>query len=172
MFIDVRDILKASGLSKTVELEFTADGCGISDADAECSFDRPFEMKVELSNVKGMIRVKGRVRTVYEAYCARCLKPVRVPLDAGLDDGFVQIGALGPVSAEDAEVYEYSDKQIDIGLAIRNAVLLDIPIRHLCDEGCMSICQICGKDLNEGGCGCGGPSGDIRMDALKAFFDE
>lgn len=172
MLIDVRDILKASGLSKSVELEFAADGCGISGADTECAFDELFTVKAELSNVKGMIRVKGRVRTGYGAYCARCLKPVRVNLDVALDDEFVQFGSLGPVLAEDAEVYEYSDKEIDIGLAVRNAVLLEIPIRHLCREGCRSLCQVCGKDLNEGECDCGEPPGDIRLAALNAFFQD
>lgn len=171
MHIDVRDILKASGLSKTVELEVTAGGCGLEGAFDGCDFGEPVYITVELSNIKGMIRAKGRVRTGYMTYCARCLKPVHVNVDILLEDEYVPFGSLGAVTAEDAEVYEYSDKEIDISLAVREAVLLEIPIRQLCVEGCLSLCPVCGKDLNEGACDCARPAGDIRLAALNAFFD-
>jgi len=170
MLIDVRDILKASGLSKTVELEFTADGCGISESDSEFKFNELFKVKAELANVKGMIRVKGHVQTGYDSFCARCLKPVHINLSKDFDDDYVQYGTLGTVLAEDAEAYEYSDKEINIGLAVRDAVLLELPIRHLCSEDCKSLCPICGKDLNEGECGCEQPVGDIRFGVLNALL--
>lgn len=172
MLIDVRDILKASGLSKTAELEITAGGCGIAGTEGECEFSELFLVKAELTNIKGIIRAKGFVSTGYGTYCARCLKPVHIKIEREFDDEYVQFGSLGAVSAEDAEVYEYSDKEIDIGLAVRDAVLLGIPIRHLCREGCLSLCPVCGKDLNEGACSCGQPSGDIRLAGLAAFFED
>jgi len=171
MLVDVRDILKSSGLSKTVELECSAGGCDIAELDGECAFMDLFDVRAVLSNIKGIIRAKGTVKTVYITHCARCLKTLRVDLYKEFDDEFVQYGTLGPVSAEDAEVYEYSDKEIDIGLAVRDAVLLGVPIRHLCGEDCLSLCQICGMDLNDGLCGCEQPSGDIRLAALGAYFE-
>ncbi|MCL2059348.1 MAG: DUF177 domain-containing protein [Oscillospiraceae bacterium] len=172
MLIDVRDILRLSGLSKTVELELTAGDCGIGDAEAGVEFPEALYVKAELSNIKGMIRAKGAVRTGYVTYCARCLKPVHMGLEKEFDDGFVQFDALGPVSADDAEVYVYSDKEIDIGRSVRDAVLLDLPIRSLCSDGCLSLCPICGRDLNEGECGCEEPEGDDRFAALKGFFED
>jgi len=172
MLVDVRDILKSSGLNKTVEMAFSADGCDIVGSDGEYAFPELFNVRVTLSNIKGIIRVKGTVKTVYDAYCARCLKVFRVNLDKDFDEEFIQYGALGPVSAEDAEVYEYSDKEVDVGLAVRDAVLLEMPIRHLCSEACRSLCRICGKDLNDGGCECVQPSGDIRLAALGAYFEK
>ena len=170
MFIDVRDILKASGLVKTVDLEMTPDSCDISGADADCEFTEPLRVVAELTNIKGMIRVKGVVKTGYSTYCARCLKAVRRVVEKTFENEYVRFGSLGDVSAEDAEVFEYSDKEIDVGLAVREAVLLDIPFKHLCDDGCLSLCPICGKDLNEGACGCARSSGDIRFSALNNYF--
>jgi len=172
ILIDVRDILKLSGLSKTVDLEFTAGGCDITDFDDGCQFNDLFVVRAELSNIKGIIRAKGSVRTGYDTYCARCLKPVHVAVDKNFDDDYIQYGSLGTIPAEEAEVYEYSDKQIDIGIAVRDTVLLGIPIRHLCSEGCLSLCPACGKDLNEGECGCEQPVGDIRLAGLKAFYED
>jgi len=170
VLIDVRDILKSSGLSKTIELEFTAAECGIPEPGDGSCFSQPFHLKAELSNIKGIIRVKGGVKTMYDAYCARCLKPLRVTLEEDFDDGYVQYGTLGPVSAEDAEVFVYSDKEIDVGCSVREAALLGVPIRHLCGENCLSLCQICGKDLNEGDCGCERAAGDARFAALGALL--
>jgi uncharacterized protein len=172
MLIDVRDILKTSGLSKSVDLEISAGDMGISDVPGEVAFNESFRIKVELSNIKGIIRAKGTVRTVYDTYCARCLKPLREFIDKRFDDEYVRLGALGAVTAEEAEVYEYSDKEIDIGLAARESALLEIPIRHLCREDCRSMCPHCGKDLNEGGCECAPPAGDGRFAALRAYFDK
>ena len=170
MLVDVRDILKSSGLSKSVELEFAAAGCGITNDENGCVFSESFFVKAELSNIKGMIRAKGTIKSGYETYCARCLKTIHVDIDKEFEEEYVQFGSLSPVTAEEAEVYEYSDKEIDLGRAVRDAVLLDIPIRHLCSEGCMALCPMCGKDLNEGNCGCSQPIGDIRFDVLKDFF--
>lgn len=172
MLIDVRDILKESGLCKTVELEFTAEGCGISGSDGEAVFSEPFRVKAGLTNIKGIIRVKGSVSTGYDTYCARCLKPLHIKIDSGFDEEYVQYGSLGEVTAEDAEVYEYSDKEVNVGYAVRDAVLLEIPIRHLCGGGCLSLCPLCGKDLNEGKCACAQPVGDMRLAGLGAYFDK
>ena len=171
MLIDVRDILKSSGLSKTVELEFLAAACGIESNENDCEFSEIFYVRAELSNIKGMIRAKGSIATGYDTYCARCLKKIHVAIDRDFDDDYVQFGSLNPVSADEAEVYEYSDKEIDIGRAVRDAVLLELPIRRLCSEDCLSLCQFCGKDLNEGPCGCEQPVGDIRFKVLEGFFD-
>ena len=171
VLIDVRDILKASGLSKTIELETTADCCGIMDSETECDFGEAIHVKAELFNIKGMIRAKGNVRTGYMTYCARCLKSVHMEIFREFDDEYVRYGVPGPVSAEETDVYEYSDKEIDIGLSIRDAVLLDLPIRHLCSEGCLSLCPICGKDLNDGPCVCEEPIGDVRFEALKSLLE-
>ena len=167
MLIDVRDILKASGLSKAVELELTASGCGVTEFEKECVFDEPVYVSAELANIKGMIRVKGVVKASYSAVCARCLKPVRVEINKAFDDEYAPLGSLGEVSAEDAEVYEYSDKEVDIGIAVRFAILLEIPIRHLCSAECKSLCPKCGKDLNEGACGCSEQDWDTRFAVLQ-----
>ena len=171
MLIDVRDILKASGLSKTVELETTAESCGIKATETECEFNETFYVLVELTNIKGMIRAKGEVRTGYVTFCARCLKPVHATVRSEFDDEYVRYGVPGSISFEETDVYEYSDKEINIGYAIRDAVLLDLPIRRLCSEDCMSICPLCGKDLNDGPCRCEQPVGDIRFEALKTLLD-
>ena len=67
----------------------------------------------------------------------------------------------------DEEVYD--GKEIDLGAALREQILLALPPAPLCREDCKGLCPTCGKDLNEGECGCDRAVPDPRWDALKAL---
>ncbi|MDR3121514.1 MAG: DUF177 domain-containing protein [Clostridiales bacterium] len=155
-------------MTKRVELSLSAEECGIGDTD--CVFKEPVQVSAELTNINGIIRAKGFVRTGYETFCARCLKPVYCSIEKPFDEEYVGAGSLRGTRSDEAEVYEYSDKEIDISLAARDAVLLEIPIRHLCGEDCKSLCPVCGKDLNEGDCDCELRPADARFEVLKDYY--
>lgn len=70
---------------------------------------------------------------------------------------------------EDFEFSYYESDRIDLGGIIREQLLLEEPMKHLCREDCKGICQRCGKDLNEGPCGCVEAHHDARWDVLKGF---
>ncbi len=67
----------------------------------------------------------------------------------------------------DEEVY--SGKEIDLTRALREQILLSIPPSPLCSEDCKGLCPTCGKDLNEGECGCDRTVMDPRWAALKGI---
>ena len=50
--------------------------------------------------------------------------------------------------------YAFSGEQIDLGLMLEDNLVLSLPSRHLCGQTCAGLCPKCGKDLNEGPCGC------------------
>jgi uncharacterized protein len=52
---------------------------------------------------------------------------------------------------------------------VREQVLLQIPPSPLCAEQCQGLCPKCGKDLNEGDCGCDRTVVDPRWAALKGI---
>lgn len=70
---------------------------------------------------------------------------------------------------EDLEFSYYEGDRIDLTELIREQILLDEPIKHLCSGDCKGICQKCGKNLNEGPCNCKEEHQDPRWDALKNF---
>ena len=166
MLIDISDILKESGLSKVVTLDTTVTACGVQEA--ECEFGEPLAVAAELTNIKGLIRVKGRIAVDYTTYCARCLKPIRQTINKDIEEEAVLIGSLN----DEEEYYSYSGKELDLGWIVRDAILLDIPIRHLCGSDCKALCPKCGKDLNSGPCACVAESGGGLFDALKGFVAE
>ena len=55
--------------------------------------------------------------------------------------------------------------QLDLREAIRQNLLLALPMQPLCKETCAGLCPQCGKNLNEGSCNCQPPI-DERLSAL------
>ncbi|MCK4236882.1 MAG: DUF177 domain-containing protein, partial [Candidatus Krumholzibacteria bacterium] len=60
----------------------------------------------------------------------------------------------------------------DIFPRVREAVILELPMKFLCSENCKGLCSRCGANLNEGDCGCNLRSGDSRWDVLKKLLSE
>jgi uncharacterized protein len=165
MHIDITDILKENGFSKRVEVEFYAGDMGIAADD--CEFGKPIALDAEITNINGIIRIKGRLCTEYKSFCARCLKPVSVELLAKIDEEYTK-----PDSSTKDDAYSYTGKSIVIDEVVNDAILLQIPIRHLCREDCKSLCPVCGKDLNDGGYGCAKTVYNEQFDILRGFFKE
>ena len=50
-------------------------------------------------------------------------------------------------------------------------LLLALPTKHLCREDCRGLCPHCGKNLNEGLCGCREDKVDPRLAVLAQLMD-
>ena len=66
----------------------------------------------------------------------------------------------------------FSGEQIDIGEAVRDGMLLSLPMKNLCSDACKGLCPVCGTDLNYDQCGCDGEEADPRMQRLRDWFKE
>ena len=82
------------------------------------------------------------------AVCARCGEDILVTIPLK-EDFFVF-----PKGKDEDVDYTYSGDIIDIEPFFREAVVINTPDRILCDEECKGRCPLCGKNLNEGECGC------------------
>jgi len=168
MELDIKDILGESGLSKWVDIEFSAYDVGLS-ADG-CEFCSPIHLKAEISNINGIIRIEGNISLEYDTFCARCLKPVKCKLSADVSEEFVKTDFAGAFN--DADLYTYEGSLILLDGVVGTAILLQIPIRHLCRKDCKSLCPVCGKDLNDGDCGCEAKVLAGPFEALAELFRE
>lgn len=88
--------------------------------------------------------------------CRRCLGPVPVDLDTEIRVLF----STDPEAADDPGVYPLAEtaSQVNLGLAVREELLLAAPAFVLCREDCAGLCPRCGADLNAGPCRCGAPA--------------
>ena len=99
--------------------------------------------------------------------CARCARPVVYEKNVPIDFLLVS-GAAEDEESDDVIAVEGDDVELD-GIAVPE-LLLDMEMAVLCREDCKGLCPKCGKDLNEGPCGCDLRQVDPRLEALKKLL--
>ncbi len=103
--------------------------------------------------------------------CSRCLAPIasRLPFSFELtlvpadeyerqEQAAAEDKAHHPVAGSfdlaHAEEESYAGKVVDLDPILREQVVLALPGYPVCQEGCKGLCSVCGKNLNDGECGC------------------
>ena len=61
---------------------------------------------------------------------------------------------------------------LDVDQLVYLEVLMSWPLKVLCREDCKGICSQCGKNLNDGPCGCVEEPKDPRMAAISDIFSK
>jgi DUF177 domain-containing protein len=123
------------------------------------------------------IRLKGKLDTSLEVPCARCLEPVVYQVDRSFDLLYRPLGTdagheeLSITDAE-AEIGYYQGESLLLEDALREQVLLAMPLKMVCREDCKGLCPHCGTNLNESQCSCAEQMEDPRWAALKEIRDK
>jgi len=124
------------------------------------------------------VYVRGNVSAEVHMVCGRCLKDFDRTIEFPLELAFFPKEEEGPgeesheLMPEEMGADYYKDEEIDISEAVREHLLLNLPIRPLCSEDCKGICPQCGADLNEEACGCEKKTIDPRMEVLKKLLEK
>jgi uncharacterized protein len=143
-------------------------------------------LRAKVTKLGRKVLFQTRFIVPLEGQCKRCLKKVRVdePVDltltfvpaapvraeaAGTAKDAAGAEAVGSFDPETVDEEPYAGKVIDLSNALREQILLSIPPSPVCDEACKGLCPDCGKDLNQGDCGCERTTIDPRWAALKAM---
>lgn len=97
--------------------------------------------------------LEGDARASVSQECARCLRPIQVPVRAHFAEQYyasihVESGAQMPEAPVDAKQIGH-DFRIDLTPLLREEVILATPQAPLCRPECRGLCPICGRDLNE-----------------------
>ncbi|HTS59971.1 MAG TPA: DUF177 domain-containing protein [Terriglobales bacterium] len=120
------------------------------------------------------IRLKGELSASLEIACARCLAPVVQDVERefellyrpqGADAGQEELSFSGA----EAEIGYYQGAGLLLEEALREQVLLAVPLKAICREDCKGLCPQCGADLNLAPCSCPVAVGNPRWSALKEF---
>jgi uncharacterized protein len=118
------------------------------------------------------IRLKGTLDTSLVAPCARCLEPVVYEVDRSFDLLYRPLGTDAgqeerSITDAETEIGYYQGDGLLLEDALREQVLLAVPLKTLCREDCKGLCPHCGKNRNEGQCSCAERREDPRWAALK-----
>jgi len=95
------------------------------------------------------ISVHGTMAARVVTRCSKCLGPVDFDINADFDEQFVRLA-----DPDDPDSYVFQASSVELTEPVKNALLLELPMRILCSEDCKGLCPQCGKNLNEGSCAC------------------
>jgi uncharacterized protein len=123
---------------------------------------------------KGIVQtdVEGKISTVVEVECSRCLQPTEKSLDFPFSAAFVTAENYtqereAEVNVENLEVSIYAGDRIDLSELVREQILLNLPEQVFCREDCQGFCQKCGANRDLIDCSCEEKEIDPRWAALK-----
>ena len=131
------------------------------------------DVQVVLDVVKSDHIYFGTGQAVCDAQfeCSRCLEPFRTMMRGEVEFSIQEIDPAQPVDRDEIPETELvipaAASQVDITGPVREALLLEIPLKPLCAEDCRGLCPRCGVNRNERECSCRAESSDPRWDGLR-----
>lgn len=167
MFIELSELIKNVGAEKN----FKGD-CHIEDIKymgEAIRFDGPVKVDLNVKNVGGVLCLSGHGTSTMLVNCGRCGRPLTEELSFELNESLLYEGSNVQIS-DDEDVIVFSGYRFEISEIVSNYIFMNLPIRYLCKEDCLGVCPKCGKDLNDGDCGCDKQEIDPRLAALKKLL--
>ncbi len=165
MLVDLSDVLSSYGKVETmsVPLEMTSFQSGMGDF----PITQASPLTLVFTNIgEGRAKLKGDAKLVFQARCDRCLRQAPLPMELSFEE---EVSVPG--GAED-EVFACLDgERLDVEMLAYDEILMNWPMKILCREDCKGVCPVCGKDLNEGDCGCDRFVPDPRLAAIQEIFN-
>ena len=136
----------------------------------------PLELDVLLEDVSEGVLVTAEVSAPLAGECARCLDEFTSSTQVRFQELFTAAGgprapspgASAEGSGEDG--YLFDGDLLDLEPALRDAVVLDLPLSPLCDADCPGLCSTCGIKLAEAEPDHGHPSDGGVWAVLKDLF--
>jgi uncharacterized protein len=137
----------------------------------------PVQAQLKINKVGAEVVVSGNILTTVELECSRCLKDFRSELAFPFEAIFHPVEQLKQEEKHELKVEEldmgfYSKDELDLFDIIKEQIMLNLPMKPLCDDLCKGICLQCGADLNAGDCGCSEKDIDSRLVVLKKLLDK
>ncbi len=136
--------------------------------DPEYRFEKPVQLRIQLSLVGDTVLIRGSVETVASVECARCLHPIEVPLRAEgialtyMQDERLLDPAKYPDLAEENTSY-YDGEFVYPAEQLRELLLLELPSVPACTLGPGDICPV--RNVKMGPMVFGPPEGEDPPEA-------
>ena len=109
----------------------------------------------------------GSIETTLTMPCNRCMDDVIKKVEADFTKEFKT-----NLHEDEEELQEYLRGVIlDLEKLVLDEVYMNVPMKVLCNEGCLGICKSCGKNLNHTACDCEDDNIDPRLAGLKDLFN-
>ena len=164
MTIDLRKYFRGEDLPGSGVLECQLDLSGMELGGVK-PFCAPVRVRAELKGSPGSVELRGKACYAMTMPCDRCFE--LTTQERELSFFHVLVRALSDEEDDNGELVVVPDDQLDLDQLLTEDILLDVPSKFLCSPGCKGLCPTCGKNLNQGPCGCERDTVDPRLAVLK-----
>ena len=169
MLINLTDVLSCEEkvVKRTVETELRS--FDISLGSFPLTEERP--LTLVLTNLgKDKLLIEGEFAVKAQIPCDRCLTEVDVPIEVSFSKEVdMKQSAEGRIDDLD-ETDFINGYNLDTDKLVYGELLVNWPMKILCKPDCKGICRKCGKNLNDGPCGCDTVELDPRMAVIAEIF--
>ncbi len=165
MVLDLKNIFAAE--NSELQIDYNYDMSGV-DVSGVFPLKNPVAAKGRISNRASVVSLEMEIRYLYSSVCDRCGKDTDREFCLNIDK------ILAPsIEGEDSDtIVVIPGMKLDLDEFIYSEVILSLPTKFLCQESCKGICPKCGKDLNEGECGCDFKEIDPRLAKLAELLEK
>ena len=137
------------------------------DIDGVFPFRTPIDVTATAKNRASLVSLTIRACFSYSRSCDRCSTDFTREMDMLFEHKLAQT----LVDDGNDDYIETPDFKLELDDIVISDILLSLPQKNLCKDDCKGLCQICGKNLNEGDCSCDKREIDPRLEMLKQFMD-
>jgi uncharacterized protein len=139
------------------------------------TFFSPIRAQLRIEKVGTEVIVKGNLTADVKLRCSRCLKDFWSVLSVAVDVVYHPIEEFKmedkhEVKVEELDMDFYSGEKLDLLNLVTEQIMLNLPMKPLCNKLCKGICLKCGTDLNGGNCNCSAKEIDSRLGVLKKLL--
>jgi uncharacterized protein len=118
----------------------------------ECPIPAPVRVTGFTENRADMFLLHIDIDFTLVTRCARCLKPLEIPIHYAVDRPMAD--SVANEDDENEEIIILDGGAVSLADVATETIVLEAEKSHLCHEECPGLCPKCGADLNEGDCGC------------------
>jgi len=157
--IDLAELMRQPGKQIVVDIDEAPP------SDDDVTYVTPSRGRITIANTGDLVLVRGAVKVKVLLECGRCLGAVREPVVAEIEEQY-SLSNVENARYNDTQISIVADEEnevppglmngsvMDLGVVIRQAVILNTPLGPLCSPDCRGFCPKCGKNRNDPSAGC------------------
>lgn len=171
MQIHLSDVTDSEGKHIQLQPELELDKISFQMGDYPILEKTPVELEITNTGNK-VLELKGIGSVTVGIPCDRCLEQVAVKIPYEIEQK-LDMKKSDTERVQDLDENDYlTGMDLDVDRLVYLEVLMSWPLKVLCKEDCKGICSRCGKNLNDGPCGCAEEPKDPRMAAISDIFSK
>ncbi len=163
MTVDLKKYFE--GQSDTVEYALDLSGLELDGVKPFCA---PIKVQAGFRGLTGAAQLTLHLLYTVVMPCDRCGEETEREWEK--EFSHILVRELQNDQEDDEEYILVPDERLDLDELIREDILLDMPSKFLCSPDCKGLCPTCGKNLNDGPCGCESDDIDPRLAILKSLL--